>query len=49
MDQFDLRAEDKNKALKRMDTGIYDKDGKLIGDKFEEEDKYEKIQPGVTL
>lgn len=28
-------------AVKRLDTGIYDENGNLIGDKFDEEDNYE--------
>lgn len=28
-------------AIKRLDTGIYDENGNLIGDKFDEEDAYE--------
>ena len=28
-------------AAKKLDTGIYDADGNLIGDKYEEEDDYE--------
>jgi hypothetical protein len=32
--------EQKIKAWQKMDTGIYDSDGKLIGDKCEEEDAY---------
>lgn len=28
-------------AVKRLDTGIYDENGNLIGDKFDEEDAYE--------
>lgn len=43
INQNNLSREEKNKALKKMDTGIYDENGKLIGDKLEEEDKYEWI------
>ncbi len=34
--------EQKEIAWKKMDTGIYDPMGNLIGDMFEEEDKYEE-------
>lgn len=34
--------EQKERAWKKMDTGIYDSNGNLIGDMFEEEDKYEE-------
>lgn len=37
-----LTDEEKEAALKRMDTGIYDADGNLIGDKCWEEDAYEE-------
>ena len=35
-------SEQKQLALKRMDTGIYDEAGNLIGDKCWEEDIYEE-------
>ncbi len=35
-------TEQKERALKLMDSGIYDKQGNLIGDKFLEEDAYEE-------
>ncbi|HHX12216.1 MAG TPA: hypothetical protein GX731_05285 [Clostridiales bacterium] len=41
MGQASLSNEDRNKALNRMDTGIYDENGRLIGDKMEKEDEYE--------
>ena len=28
-------------AIKRLDTGIYDEQGNLIGDRFDEDDAYE--------
>lgn len=28
-------------AIKRLDTGIYDEQGNLIGDKFDEDDAYD--------
>lgn len=34
-------SEQKQLALKRMDTGIYDADGNLIGDRCLNEDMYE--------
>ena len=34
--------EQKEKAWKKMDTGIYDSYGNLIGDTLEDEDRYEE-------
>ena len=34
-------SEQKEKAWKKMDTGIYDNDGTIIGDKCADEDAYE--------
>lgn len=35
-----ISMEQKRSAWKHMDTGIYDKNGNLVGDKCEKEDRY---------
>lgn len=39
----ELTEEEKERAWASMNTGIYDEEGNLIGDKFEEEGAYEEI------